>query len=214
MVRPTTGKELRCFIGMVNYYQNMWVRRSELLAPLTSMASKNVKFNWTDEHQKAFENIKKIIYIEVMLTFPDFSKPFHIYTDASDKQLGTVITEDEKPIAFYSRKLDSAQQRYTTGDQELLSIVESLREFRNILLGYKIIVHTDHKKLTYAESTSDRVMRCRLFIEEFGPEFRHIKGKHNLIADALSRLDLDDSSEESRLEKPTALCMAAIISRT
>jgi hypothetical protein len=85
MVRPTTCKELICLIGMVNYYCDMWVRRSELLAPLTSMTSKNVKFNWMDEHQKTFENIKKIICREVMLTFPDFSKPFHIYTDASDK---------------------------------------------------------------------------------------------------------------------------------
>jgi hypothetical protein len=93
-----------------------------------------------------------------MLTFPDFSKPFHIYTYASDKKLGAVITQDEKTIAFYSRKLNSAQQRYTTGKQELLSIVETLREFHNILLGYKIIVHTDQKKITYAKSTSDRVI--------------------------------------------------------
>jgi hypothetical protein len=70
-----------------------------------------------------------------------------------------------------------------------LSIVETLHEFRNILLGYKTIMHTDHKKLTYAKSTSDIVMRWRLLIEEFGPEFRYIKGKHNLIADALSRLE-------------------------
>jgi hypothetical protein len=95
----------------------MWVRRGELLAPLTSMTSKNVDFNWTDEHQKAFENVKKIICREVMLTVPDFSKPFHIYTDASDKQLCAVITQDQKTIAFYSRKLNSAQQRYTTGEQ-------------------------------------------------------------------------------------------------
>jgi hypothetical protein len=61
MVHPTTRKELIRFIGMVNYYRDMWVRRSELLAPLTSVRSKNVKFKWTDEHQKAFENIKKII---------------------------------------------------------------------------------------------------------------------------------------------------------
>jgi hypothetical protein len=133
---------------MVNYYRDMWVRRSEVLAPLTSMTSKNVKFIQTDELQKAFDNKKKIICRESMLTFPDFSKPFHIYTDASDKQLGAFITQDEKYIAFYSRKLNSAQQRYTTGEQDLLSIVEALREFRNILLGYKIIVHTDHKKLT------------------------------------------------------------------
>jgi hypothetical protein len=130
-----------------------------------------------------------------MLTFPDFSKPFHIYTDASGKQLGAVITQDEKPIAFYSRKLKSAQQRYTTGEQELLSIVENLCEFRNILLGYKITVHTDHTKIIYAKSTSYRVMRWRLLKEECGPEFRNIKGKHNLIADALSRLELDDSSK-------------------
>jgi hypothetical protein len=154
---------------MVNYYHDMWVRRSELLAPLTSMTSKNVKFNWTDEHQKAFENIKKIICREVMLTFPDFSTPFRIYTDASDKQLGAAITQDEKPIGFNSRKLNSAHQRYTTGEQELLSIVETLREFRNIILGYEIIVHTDHKNLTYTKSISNKVMRWRLLIEEFVP---------------------------------------------
>jgi hypothetical protein len=94
MVRPTTRKELRRFIGMVNYYRDMWVRRSSLLAPLKSMTSKNVKFAWTDVHQKAFEDIKKIICREVMLTFPDFSKPFHIYTDASDTHLGAVITQE------------------------------------------------------------------------------------------------------------------------
>jgi hypothetical protein len=77
-----------------------------------------------DEHQKTFENIKNIICREVMLTLPDFSRPFHIYTDASDKQLGAVITQDEKPIVFYSRQLNSAHKRYTTGEQELLSIVD------------------------------------------------------------------------------------------
>ena len=134
---------------MVNYYRDMWCRRSELLAPLTSMTSKNVKFEWTAEHQHSFDNVKKIICREVMLTYPDFYKSFHIYTDASDTQLGAVITQDEKPIAFYSRKLNSAQKRYTTGEQELLSIVETLREFRNILVGYQIIVPTDHNNLTY-----------------------------------------------------------------
>jgi hypothetical protein len=77
-----------------------------------------------------------------------------------------------------------------------------------------IIVHTDQENLTYTKITSVRVMRWCLLIEEFGPEFRHIKGKHNLIADALSRLELDDSKIESNFEKPTAQCMAAIISRT
>jgi hypothetical protein len=107
----------------------------------------------TDEHQKAFENINENSLQR------SYVEPFHIYTDASDKQLGAVITQYEKPNAFYSRTLNSAQQRYTTGEQELLSIVETSSEFRNTLLGYKSIVHTDHKKITYAKSTSDRVMR-------------------------------------------------------
>ena len=93
-----------------------------------------------------------------------------------------------------------------------MSIVETLREFRNILLGYQIIVHTDHKKMTYERYTSDRVMRWHLLVEEFGPEFRYIKGKHNLIADALSRLEMEPSKLE---DKPTSfLCMAAIMVRT
>jgi hypothetical protein len=80
------------------------------------MTSKNIKFVWTDVHQKAFENIKNIICREVMLTFQEFSKPFHIYTDASDTQLGAVITQDLNPFAFYSRKINSAHKRYTTGE--------------------------------------------------------------------------------------------------
>jgi hypothetical protein len=113
MVRPIASNELRRFIGMVSYYRDIWVHSSELIAPLTSMTSKNVKFNWKDEHQKAFQNIKKIICREVMLTFPDFLSLF-TSTHASDKQLAAVITQDEKDIVFYSIQLNSPHKRYTT----------------------------------------------------------------------------------------------------
>ena len=85
--------------------------------------------------------------------------------------------------------MNSAQQKYPTGEQELLSIVETLKEFKNILLGQNIIVHTDHKNLLYEKSSSDRVIRWRLLIEEFAPTFLHIAGEKNVVADALSRLD-------------------------
>ena len=86
---------------------------------------------------------------EMMLVFPDYSKAFEIHTDASAFALGAVISQDKKPIAFYSRKLNPAQTRYTTRtERELLSIVETLKEFRTMLLGYKIIVWTDYKNLT------------------------------------------------------------------
>ena len=100
------------------------------------------------KHQKAFNVVKKIISRETLLSYPNFDKPFDIHTDASDLQLGAVISQNNKPIAFYSRKLNPAQTRYTTTEKELLAIVETLKEFKNILLGYIIRVYTDHKNLT------------------------------------------------------------------
>jgi hypothetical protein len=188
---PKNKRELRGFIGLINYYRDMWIRRSHVLAPLASLCSKNAKWEWTDVHQRAFDDTKKIVSKEVLLAYPDFSKPFTIHTDASHTQLGAVISQDEKPIAFYSRKLNPAQTRYTTTERELLSIVETLKEFRNILLGHRIIVHTDHKNLTYETFNTERVMRWRLIIEEFGPELKYIKGERNIVADALSRLEIN-----------------------
>ena len=97
--------------------------------------------------------------------------------------------QEHKPLAFYSRKMNAVQKRYTTGEQELLSIVETLKEFRNILLGQKLVVHTDHMNIVYGNLTNDRIARWRLLLEEFGPEYQHIAGKDNVVADALSRLD-------------------------
>jgi RNase H-like domain found in reverse transcriptase len=88
----------------------MWFCRSELLAPLSSLTSGNVKFEWLPSHQLAFNKIKKVIETEVLLAHPDFNKLFHIYTDVSDHQLGAVIMQDKKPIAFYSRKLNATQK--------------------------------------------------------------------------------------------------------
>jgi hypothetical protein len=114
--------------------------------------------------------------------------PFKLHTDASDLQLGATITQRGKPIAFYSRKLNPAQRNYTTAEKELLSIVETLKEFRNILLGQKIQVFTDHKNLTMKNFNTQRVMRWRLVLEEYGVDVIWLKGEHNVAADALSRL--------------------------
>ena len=188
---PKNKRQLRHFLGMVNFYRDVWRRRSHLMAPLTGLVSKTTPFIWEKAQQDAFDEIKRVISKETLLTFPDFNKEFHIYTDASDYQLGAVIMQEDKPIAFYSRKLNSAQRNYTTGEQELLSIVETLKEFRNILLGQKLIVHTDHKNIVYGNLSNSRIARWRMLLEEYGPEYRHIAGKDNVVADALSRMEAD-----------------------
>jgi len=215
---PTNKKELRSFIGMVNYYRDAWIRRSDILAPLAQLCGKNTTWKWTDVHQHAFDTMKRIVATDVLLAYPDFSKKFEIYTDASDKQLGAVITQEGRPIAYYSRKLNASQLNYTTTEKELLAIVETLKEFRTILLGQDIVVYTDHKNLTYKVFNTQRVMRWRLLIEEYGPTLQYVKGVHNVVADALSRLDLDPSlvtdSDPSILETPVSRQLAEAFALT
>ena len=146
---PKTHKQLRHFIGMIKFYRDMWQKRSDIISPLTALTSKNVKYYWKDEHQKCFDAIKRVIGSEVLLAYPDFNAPFEIYTDASKLQIGAVVFQKGKPIAFYSQNMNRAQQNYTTTEKELLSLVATIKEFRNILLGDQITVYTDHKNLTY-----------------------------------------------------------------
>ena len=201
---PTSVKELRTFLGMIQYYRDLWARRSDMLAPLTTLVgecghtkvtkakgTKKAAWHWDEVHQKAFDDAKATIAKEVVLAYPDFSKVFEIYTDASAYQLGAIITQDNRPLAFFSRKLTDTQRKYSVTKIELLAIVETLKEFKGMLWGQDIKVFTDHKNLTRDALglTSDRVYRWRLILEEYGPEIVYIKGIHNTVADAISRLD-------------------------
>eukprot|EP00804_Cyclotella_cryptica_P005188 CCRYP_014239-RA/>CCRYP_014239-RA protein AED:0.39 eAED:0.26 QI:0/0/0/1/1/1/2/0/242 len=193
------------FLGMVQYYRDLWARRSEVLAPLTSLvgecghikvtrASKTEKcpWYWDTVHQKAFNDVKTTITKDVVLAYPDYSREFEIYTDASSKQLGSVITQGNRLLAFFSRKLSTAQQKYSVTKLELLTIVETLKEFKSMLWGQRLKVYTDHKNLIQdtLRLISVRVYRWRLLLEEFGPKIVYIKGTHNTVANVISRLDI------------------------
>jgi hypothetical protein len=113
----------------------------------------------TKEHQQAFHSLKNSLACKVVLAYPDFSIPFEIYTDASKYQIGSIITQKDNPLAFYSRKLINAQMRYTDTELELLAIVETLWEYKRILLGHLITIFTNHKNHTFLNFTTDRVTR-------------------------------------------------------
>ena len=127
----------------------MWKHRSGILRALSSMISKQAKWNWSKECQKAFDIINNLVSRETLHLYPKFNQPYVIHTDANKLQFGAVISQYDKPIAFYSRRLNSAQLNYTTTEHKFLSIVESLKLIRNILLQQQIIVYKDHKNLTY-----------------------------------------------------------------
>jgi len=159
IAEPKTRKELRSFIGVVNYCRDVWVRRSHVLAPLAALLPKTTKWKWEPEHQKAFAMAKRIIAKETLLAYPNFNRPFQIHTDASHCQLGAVVSQEGKRKAFCSRKLNPAQTRHTTTERELLSIAETLKEHRNMLLGQHIEVFNDHKNPVHKHFNTERVMR-------------------------------------------------------
>ena len=131
-----------------------------------------------------------MIVCEVFLAYPDFNAQFEIHTDSSKIYIGAVIPQKGKPITFYSLNMNSVQQKYTTTEKELFSIVASIKELRNIILGYHITVYTDHKNLTYNFLNTERVMHWRLILQDFGPELQYIKGENNIVVNALSCLKL------------------------
>ena len=107
---PKNVKEIRSFLGMVQYYQDLWGRRSETLAPLTTLVgecghtkvtrakgTKKQPWHWTELHQ---ENVKAAIAKDVVLAYPDCKKVFEVYTDASSTQLGAVLTQENRPIVI------------------------------------------------------------------------------------------------------------------
>ena len=107
---PTNSKQLKLFLGMVNFYRDMWPECLHCLAPLCKLLSKNRKTNWLWEkvHQQAFDEAKKMLCKNAMLAYPDFEISFDLYTDASDLQLGATLVQSGKPIGFYTRKINSA----------------------------------------------------------------------------------------------------------
>ena len=195
---PTTITELRSFIGMVNFYRAFWRRRADIMAPLTALSGRSKgKLTPTPELIKAFNDVKTVIAEKTLLVFPDPNIPYDIYTDASDYQLGAVITQNRNTVAFFSRKLNTAQLKYPTIDKEMLCIVEVLKEYRPILWGAKINIYTDHINLTRQTISSNRIMTWRMLCEEFSPVFHYIKGPDNIIADALSRLHFEEKKGSS-----------------
>ncbi|KAE9274598.1 hypothetical protein PR003_g29559 [Phytophthora rubi] len=109
---PRNRREVRRFVGMVNFYSDMLPRRASLLAPLTRLTSPSQSFQWSATEQAAFDTVKDALAQCVLLPFPENGRPFHVYTDASKLQLGAVITQDGQPLAFWSKKCNQAQTAY------------------------------------------------------------------------------------------------------
>jgi hypothetical protein len=189
-VLPQIVKEVRSFLGLAGYYRRFIENFSKIAKPLTSLLEKGVDFSWTDERQKAFEELKKRLITVSVLTLPDQSKRFRVYCDASRDGLGCVLMQEGRVIAYASRQLRRHELNYPTHDLELAAVVHALKIWRHYLFGQRCDIYTDHKRLKYIFTQSELNMRQRRWLElvkDYDLEIHYHPGKANVVVDALSR---------------------------
>lgn len=203
---PQTVKQLRRFIGLVNFFRRFIRQCAQRLAPLTDALKGNPKkLSLSESAISAFNDIKDAISNKTRLVHLKPLAPLRLTTDASNVAVGALLEQlqDDEwlPLSFFSKRLSPAQSRYSTFSRELLAIYLSIRNFRHILEGRTFTVLTDHKPLTNAlnakqDRYSPREIRHLDFISQFTSDIRYLQGKHNPVADALSRFELDHLSTE------------------
>lgn len=208
---PTNLRELRAFLGLSGYYRRFVKNYAETAKPLTKLLrgedghrqvsknqSKNFPIKFDDDARTAFQTLKDILSSDDVLAFPNFDLPFILTTDASDKALGAVLSQQfndgERPITFISRTLSRTEENYATNEKEMLGVVWSLSTLRNFLYGAKIKIYTDHLPLTFTLSPKNnnaKLKRWKAYIEEHDYEMKYKPGKSNVVADALSRIQIN-----------------------
>ncbi len=193
--RPNDVSQLRSFLGLSNYFRRFIQGYSTLVAPLTHLTRKDVKYIWTEQCQESFEGVKYALTHAPVLSLPIFGERFEVICDASLLGIGAVLLQKGRPIAFESRKLTPAEKNYTTGEQELTAVVHALRTWRCYLEGSECVVITDHNPLTYLKSQqnlSRRQARWLEYLEQtFHYRWEYRPGRSN-VADPLSRNPLDE----------------------
>jgi hypothetical protein len=191
--RPKTITETRSFLGMAGYYRRFIQGLSQLVLPLTRLTRKGKPFTWTEECEKSFQELRVWLTTAPVLTIPNPSGSFVVYSDASRNGLGCVLMQEGKVVAYASRQLRPHEENYPTHDLELAAVVFALKIWRHYLYGVKFEVFSDHKSLKYLFNQKELNMRQRRwmeFLKDYDFELKYHPGKANVVADALSRKSL------------------------
>lgn len=196
---PTNKDETTRFHAMANYYRRFIRNFSTISHPLTYLRKKRVPFKWTPECENAFQQIKNALVSSPILSYPDFTKQFKVTVDASQLGCGAVISQEfdgcDLPISFISRTFKKGELNKAIIEKELIAIHFALKTFRHYLYGQKFTVFSDHKPLIYLfklKNPSSKLMRIKMDLEEYDFTIEYIKGRDNVVADALSRISIQD----------------------
>eukprot|EP00253_Pinus_taeda_P017798 PITA_17798 len=187
---PKDVADIRSFMGLAGYYRRFGEGFSKVAYPITSLQKKGKVFKWTSECQRSFEQLKHLLTTAPILSIADPNKEYVVCTDASREGVGGVLMQEGRVIAYESRKLKEHEQKYSAYDLELAAVIHALKMWRHYLLGRKFLLLTDHHSLTnyFSQPTlNTRQAQWEDFLSGFDFEIKHLKGKENRVADALSR---------------------------
>ena len=211
--RPNTVTDVRSFLGFTNYYRKFMHQYAQISKPLNDLTSgenakrKNKTVEWTEEHQKSFDHLKDLSTKSPILAYANYKKPFIVYTDASEKGLGAVLSQKqengkESAIAFASHSLSKSEKRYDAHKLEFLALKWAVTDcFHEYLYGGEFDVYTDNNPLTYVltsaklDATGQRWVAA-LALYHFRIYYR--SGKLNANADALSRIPWEVSVTDKK----------------
>lgn len=200
---PKTKRNIRQFLGKINFYGKYIPNIAVLLDPLHNLLRKDQTFTWTGKCQESFDTVKRLLCLKPILEIFDPELPIHIYTDASILGIGAILKQpqengEEKPCAYFSRKLNDSQKRKKAIYLECLAIKEAVKYWQHWLIGKQFKVFTDHKpleKLNIKARTDEELGDLTYYLSQFNFEVIYSPGKDNLEADSLSRNPVLESHE-------------------
>ena len=207
MPTPSNKKELRSFLGSVNYYSRFIPHLQAMCAPLHGLVGGETKWEWKATHDKLFKKLKHLLTSKDTLIHYSLELPVIVTTDASDLGVSAMLSHKlpdgtEKPVAYASRKLSPREQHYAVIDKEALAIVFGIMKFHQYVYGRHFTLQMDHKPLErilgahreVPKMVANRLQRWALTLSAYDYELKVVQGKENVVADFLSRLPVDSTN--------------------
>ncbi|GMI84518.1 hypothetical protein HRI_002121100 [Hibiscus trionum] len=200
---PTTVRDVRTFLGISGYYRRFIRGYATIVAPISDLLKQSDTFSWSPVAQAAFELLKSSLASAPVLGLPDFDKEFVVETDASGVGIGAVLTQANRPLAFFSQKLSPKMQAALTYHREMYAITQVVGKWRQYLLGRHFVIITDQKALRELTQQTIQTPKQQQWLAKligFDFEIKYRLGKLNTVADALSR---EVSSQLLAFSRPT-----------
>ena len=195
--RPINIKQVQSFLGLASNYWRFIKDFSKIASPLHRLTTKKKCFEWDNECETAFNDLRTALTSEKVLAYPDFDLVFKLETDASNYGLGAVLSQQHdktwRPIAYWSKHPNQTERNYSTIEREAYAIVLAVEHFCSFLYGKRFIVSTDHQPLKWLislKNPSPRLARWVIRLRNFEFDIEYKKGLLNGNADALSRWDI------------------------